>query len=237
MNEERDLLAAEYALGLVEGAELVDARRLAASDDEFARAVAAWEERLAPLVEEVRSVEPGDRVWEAIQRAIAAAPAAGTNVVDLRKRLRVWRGAAVGMTAIAASLALVVGYQSTREDPKIVQPAARAPVLIASLASGDEEAALSVAYDAEQANLLVTPARLTGAPGHDHELWIIPEGGAPVSLGIVRPGPAQRVPVPPQVAPHFQANASIALSREPAGGSPTGQPTGPVVAAGELTTV
>ena len=237
MNEERDLLAAEYALGLVEGAELVEARRLAASDDEFARAVAAWEERLAPLVDEVRAVEPGNRVWEAIQRAIAAAPAAGTNVVDLRKRLRVWRGTAAGMTAIAASLALVVGYQSTREDPKVVQPAERAPVLIASLASGDEEAALSVAYDAERANLLVTPARLAGAPGHDHELWIIPAGGAPVSLGIVRAGPAQRVPVPPQVAPHFQARASIALSREPAGGSPTGQPTGPVVAAGELTAV
>jgi len=75
---------------------------------------------------------------------------------------------------------------------------------------------------------------MAGAPGHDHQLWIIPAGGSPVSLGIVRAGAPVRIQVPAAVAPHFRARSAVALSVEPAGGSPTGQPTGPVVAAGEL---
>ncbi|MDQ4087135.1 MAG: anti-sigma factor, partial [Pseudomonadota bacterium] len=61
--------------------------------------------------------------------------------------------------------------------------------------------------------------------------------GTPVSLGLVQAGAPQRLRVPAQVARHFQARSTIALSVEPPGGSPTGLPTGPVVATGELLAV
>jgi anti-sigma-K factor RskA len=78
---------------------------------------------------------------------------------------------------------------------------------------------------------------MAGAPGHDHELWIIPAGGKPISLGLVRAGEPQRLPIRREIAPHFRQRSAIALSVEPVGGSPTGGPTGPVVASGELLNV
>lgn len=239
--EERDLLAAEHALGLLEGGELGEAQRLAATERAFAELVAEWEERLAPLAEQVPAQQPDPQIWRRIEQALAVAaePAASApvdNVVQFRRKVTLWRGYAAGITAVAASLALVIAYQDSPEAPVIVQPE-RAPVLVAVLSSQETETSLSVAYDRQQASLLVTPGRLSGAAGHDHELWIIPSGGTPVSLGLIQAGAPQRLQITPQAAAYFEAQAGIALSVEPTGGSPTGQPTGPVVAAGELATV
>ena len=237
--EERDLLAAEFALGLIEGAELVEARRLAATDAAFAGAVAAWEERLMPLAGEALAVIPDPAVWDRVRQAIADAPAAGSNVVELKRRLNIWRGAAAAAMAVAASLALVVSLPGTNDRaPEVaVKQPERPAVLVAALVAPQQETSLSVAFVASDRSLVVTPTRLAGAAGHDHQLWIIPAGGAPVSLGLVQAGKPQRLRVPVEVAPHFRAQAAVALSVEPAGGSPTGQPTGPVVASGALMVV
>ncbi|HEY0113193.1 MAG TPA: anti-sigma factor [Allosphingosinicella sp.] len=233
---ERDLLAAELALGLLEGDELREARALRLSDRAFAAEVEAWQLRLAPLADEAAEVEPDPRVWAAIAARLGAVQAAaGGNVVELRRKLTVWKGWAAGMAAVAASLALALAYQSGRDGPPaVVQPA---PVLVASLSSEQADASLSVAYDGGRSSLLVTPGRLTGAAGHDHELWVIPPGGQPVSLGLVRPGAPQRLRVPVSLAPHFRSRSAIAVSVEPTGGSPTGKPTGPVIASGELSSL
>jgi anti-sigma-K factor RskA len=235
-NEEDDLLAAELALGLLEGEELRAARVRAATDPDFTEAAARWEARLTPLAGEIAGVAPGPHVWEGIARAIAAAPAADANVVPIRRALSRWRAAAVGMTAVAASLALLMVYQSAREAPPIVA-STPAPMMIATLSSPQTDASLSVAYDPQRASMLVTPGRLEGTAGHAHQLWIIPPDGAPVSLGMVRPGAPLRMTVPAQLTQHFRTRATLAISVEPAGGSPTGQPTGPVIASGALTTI
>jgi anti-sigma-K factor RskA len=107
-------------------------------------------------------------------------------------------------------------------------------VLLASLASEGESASLSVAYDRRANSLLVKPGRLAGIGGRDHELWIIPAGGTPISLGLISGTGPQRLSVAGEAAGHFRPNAAIAVSVEPSGGSPTGAPTGPVIAAGEL---
>jgi len=236
-DEERDLRAAEYALGLLDAQAMREARVLAATDPEFAEAVARWESRLAPLFDEVPAAEPAHDMWARIERAIPVLPAGDENVVQIGRSLRRWRSFAGGMTAIAASLAVLVGYQAMREGPVPIPATRPAPVLVASLSSEQANTSLSVAYEPRRFSLLVTPGQLTGAPGHDHELWIIPAGGSPVSLGLVRAGAPARIQVPARLAPHFRSRSTIALSVEPVGGSPTGQPTGPVVAAGELVTI
>jgi anti-sigma-K factor RskA len=92
VSEDRDLLAAEYALRLAEGVELEEARARAASDPDFAAAVAAWEERLQPLADALPPVEPGAAVWTAVERAAGAAPAAANdNQAALNRRLKRWR--------------------------------------------------------------------------------------------------------------------------------------------------
>lgn len=234
---EPDTLAAEHALRLLEGEDLAAAHRLERSDPAFAAAVAAWQERLAPLFEEVAGATPDPSMWRRIQASISPA---NDNFTSLNRELRLWRGSAIAASAVAASLALFVGFnlnQGRDPAPAPVAQAERAPVLVATLASQDEVTSLSVAYDSEQGSLLVSPGILRRAPGHDHELWIIPPGGGPVSLGLVRAGEPQRVAIRPELAPHFRQRSAIALSIEPVGGSPTDGPTGPVVASGELLSV
>lgn len=78
------------------------------------------------------------------------------------------------------------------------------------------------------------PAALLGQAQHSLELWVIPPGDKPHSLGLVDPDRPVKVRVPPELLPHVSADSVLAISLEPLGGSPTGQPTGPVVANGKL---
>lgn len=227
---ERDLLAAELALGLLEGEELLAARGLAASDRAFARAVSDWEERLAPLLAGIGEAEPPVALRQRILDAVVGEGESGT-VVSLRRRLGFWKGVSAAATAIAASLALAVAYDWTRAPPAIDRPAS---VMVASLVSEDQVTIIAAAWRPEESNLAVMPGAIQDPVGQDHELWVIPADGTPRSLGLVDAG-RRRIAVPPALAPLLsQPNAVLALSVEPAGGSPTGLPTGPVVASGPL---
>jgi len=70
------------------------------------------------------------------------------------------------------------------------------------------------------------------------ELWLIPSrGGRPHSLGLIQPGSPIRLVIPPGLAGQLTPDATLAVSLKPPGGSPTGQPTDPVIAGGKLTSV
>jgi anti-sigma-K factor RskA len=69
------------------------------------------------------------------------------------------------------------------------------------------------------------------------ELWLIPADGKPRSLGLLRADRAVTITIPPNLMGQIVSNAVLAVSLEPLGGSPTGQPTGPVIASGKLTTL
>ena len=91
------------------------------------------------------------------------------------------------------------------------------------------------AANPEDGTVTVVPAALlTGALQQSYELWVIPPGGKPHSLGLVDPKRPVKVVVPPELLPHVSADSTLAISLEPVGGSPTGQPTGPVIANGKL---
>jgi anti-sigma-K factor RskA len=66
------------------------------------------------------------------------------------------------------------------------------------------------------------------------ELWLIPEGGKPASLGLIAAGQPVQLNVPQNLLPMVGSGATLAVSLEPLGGSPTGQPTGEVIAHGNL---
>ena len=239
--EEGDLVAAEYVLRLLEPEARMGARGRIAADPAFAASVEAWERRLAPLYDGFRDAAPPPDLWPRIERSLEEWPGetGADNVVALRRRTRVWQGVAGAMTALAAGLALVLGLRVAQPDPPLPQPRqVEAPVLVASLASEDGAAALAVAFQPAQGTMLVTPARLQPSAGHDHELWMIPRAGAaPVSLGVVRGAGPRRLTVPAALREAMAADAALALSVEPAGGSPTGSPTGPVIASGPLTRI
>ena len=227
---ERELLAAEMALRLLEGQELLDAQNLMESDPAFANEVADWEFRLAPLADEIGSVRPDQAMWERIQRAIAGS---GASILKLQRKLRFWKLSGLGAAA-AASVALFV--IATHREPA-VPPAidASAPILVASLASETEPASIAVTYLPRTRSMILTPGRLRPRQQRATELWVIPAGQAPISLGLVRTDGVERKVIPAELASRLVSGATIAVSDEPLGGSPTGQPTGDVLAAGALT--
>ncbi|HEX9954426.1 MAG TPA: anti-sigma factor [Allosphingosinicella sp.] len=237
--EERELLAGEYVLRLLDGEELLAARGRIGSDPGFAAAVEAWGRRLAPMWESVPEVAPPPELWHRIERAIGAETAgaaqAGDNVVQLRRRERLWKGYAAAMTAIAAGLALFLALQVAQPDvPQVQAPAAEPRALVAALSTEGGEATLAVTVSGDHRSVLVTPTRMAAVSGHSHELWLIPASGTPVSLGVVAPDAPRRHSIPEALAAEVHAETALAVSVEPVGGSPTGKPTGPVVATAPL---
>jgi anti-sigma-K factor RskA len=227
--DDEDILAAEYVLGLLEGPELVEAERRQATDPVFAAQVEEWAAQLHPMLAGA-PVTPPAAVWQRISARLAAnddQAHARPRGVDRR-----WRFAAIGASALAASLALVL---VTRPAPAPAPPqiGASQPALVASLQ--DEKAASAVTISVEDAGqrLLITPVRLV-PDGHAPVLWVIPDDGVPRSLGLIEAAAPSRVAVPASHRAHIATGSTFAISLEPAGGAPGGAPTGPIAASGKL---
>ncbi|HEX8063898.1 MAG TPA: anti-sigma factor [Allosphingosinicella sp.] len=233
-----DRLAGEYALGLLEGDERAGAVRLLAADEDFRQRVARWSGRFAPLLGEVESASPPPDLWARVQRAITPGPlpvpvgAEGSNVVQLRRKVNLWRGYFAAATALAASLAL---FLVTRPDAPAPAPRPPEAPLVAMMSAEDSAAKLVATYDPVRESLIVTPsAGVEPSPGHAHELWLIPADGKPRSMGLFVAGGPRRMAVPAPMLAELKPDVTLALSVEPEGGSPSGSPTGPVIAAGKL---
>ncbi|MEO7383439.1 MAG: hypothetical protein ABIU18_00750, partial [Novosphingobium sp.] len=102
---ERDILAAEYVLRLLDGEELLRARGLVSADAEFVALVANWEEKFAPLLDEIAAAEPSADLWTRITAACEGQ--SGGEVVQLRRAVRRWQWGA-GLSAAAALVLAIV---------------------------------------------------------------------------------------------------------------------------------
>ena len=226
---EPDSLAAQYALDLLEGDDLRAAREREKTDPAFATEVARWRGRLSPLHDDTDAVTPPANLWSRIEASVAPS---NDNVRALRRQLRAWRVSAGLMTAIAACLALVLLLEP-RGVPLQPQPQSASP-MVALL--GDKGAMKVVAsWDPNARQLvLAVPGDMPSDEAHSHELWVIPAGGKPRSLGTIPKGKQMHMQLANALADLLEQGATIAISVEPRGGSPTGAPTGPVVASGSL---
>ena len=230
-----DQLAAEYALGLLEGEDLLMARSRIAREPAFADAVAQWDARLAPMLDDIGTIEPGPQLWARIQAEIDAKPDGGAEVIEmaaLRQKLRNWQvaGTASAMAAVAA-LAMVVLTPNQPGSP--VNPPLAAP-LVASIPIADTPLRLGVTYLPDRSEMLVSASGLSADGVHDHELWLVPAEGNLLSLGVVAPGEERRVELSPDIARNIANGSQLLLTREPLGGKPDGIDAGPVVASGSF---
>ena len=215
---DRDLLAAEFVLGSLENRERAEAERLLAADPAFARSVAVWQQRLTPLAAHVAPVVPPVDLWRSIEASID--PPVPTNVMTFRRRVRFWQATTAGALAVAASLAAFLVLR----QPEQLRVAMLAPV------SGGAPVLMATAEGAGE--LIVRPTVSISVPtDKDLELWALPQGETkPRSLGVLPPSGTS-------LATSLALNTQLLVSLEPKGGSPTGQPTGPVLYGGWLTTI
>jgi len=214
--ELRERLAAEYALGTLRGRARERLRRWLRDDAELAREVAAWEARLVPMAEAIRPVAPPPRLWQGIENRLE----------NTRKPFSFWKtlgliasGAAAALLAVAVLLppqraGISPSYIAVLSDPKTNHP-----VLVATAERGEMVLRVNT----------LDPA--IHVAGRSLELWALPRGAQPRSLGLVSDQKAMlRLAA---VADQALGDVpTLAVSLEPQGGSPTGQPTGPVLYTG-----
>lgn len=226
----------EHALRLLDGEELRHAQSLEAADSTFAAEAGRWRGRFALMYAEIEAVTPPSSVWKRIEaQAVGRSSAANDNIGAVERRLSLWRSAAGAMAAIAAGLALLLAFEPRSSIlPGPPRQSAAAP-MVAML--GDDKAIKVVAsWDPAGKQLVLAVAGdMPPDPRHAHELWVIPPGGKPRSLGTMPAGKQMHMTLADALAALLRQGAIIAVSVEPPGGSPTGAPTGPVVASGSLT--
>jgi anti-sigma-K factor RskA len=225
-----NLTAAEYVLGVLGAEERREVERRLAHEPALASDVAFWEERLGGLADAVAPVVPPQDAWSRIETAIDLPTAVAPRSSSLWQSLAFWRGFAIGSATLAAASIAALAYVG-------MVPSARVP-LMATLGGTSGQPTFVAAVTATGNSLVVVPASLLTNDPRAIELWLIPAGETrPRSLGLIQSGQPIRLDIPPDLARRLTPDAALAVSLEPPGGSPTGQPTGPVVALGKLTSL
>jgi anti-sigma-K factor RskA len=218
-------LAAEYVLGTLRGAARRRLERWRATSTLVDDRCRFWEDRLLPLLLHLRPLRPPPHVWQGIRTRLNLAPSA--------RRSRVRRYALAASVVLVTLLAALLYWRT-------LAPERAAEVATISAPSGALMWQVEIHARAGAAGRLSVRAGALAAPpaGRDYELWALPKGGAPVSLGLLpsrRNAAARTLTAAQQQA--LAGSAQVAVSVEPLGGSPTGQPTGAVVFVAPLRTL
>ena len=240
LDDAPDMAAAELALGLLDGEERARALRRMLAEHGFAQEVERWRAHLAQLFDLWPAMDAPPGVLGRIERSIDGSDVAPTATVPAKHSL-FWPVAA-GLSSVAAAAMLVVivmrpiAVPGPASQPVPAIAAARASMLVASIDRGKAGAPVTAVYDPNSADLRLTPAVLADRD-RSAELWVIAGDGVPHSLGLLKTSGASSFKVNRDNRARLAAGATLAVSIEPIGGSPTGLPTGPVVAKGVLSQV
>lgn len=206
-----DALAAEYALGtLRNGARLRFQKRLQ-TEPKLAERAAKWQNLLAGLDLHLMPQVPPEAVWKKIALSLPA-----------KKTSRSTRAYIGWMVAAALAALTLVSYQ-------VIKAPEFTPFAVMNDAR--QQGLWVVSVDKALTRLRVTPLQpVSVSADNSLQLWLIPAGHQPVSLGLLNARETTQLKLAGRNA---LKNAVIAVSLEPEGGSPTGQPTGPVLYSGK----
>lgn len=261
-DDARELLAAEYVMGLTERADLAVVETMILRDPAFAAAIAGWRERLSPLDATAPPERTDERLWASIESALAGTPAPAASPAPPRaatapapaptlrpaarpasappraparqparpglwSSLALWRAA--GLSSAFAALLLAAGLGYARRQ------ASRQPVLVAVLMTDANRAAAIVNAYADGRAEMTPLVDLQIPDGKAVEIWTLWDRSVgPRSVGLMqRMGKAT---LKLEGMPRPTPGQIFEMTLEPATGSPTGRPTGPVLNKGEATT-
>jgi len=219
-------LAAEYVLGTLTGRARRRFENLMTESHHVRAAVWHWERQLNPLAQAAGSMQPRSGVWEQVLERTGAKAEREIAHVPWFERLGLWRGLSLAATAAAVVFAVLLA----RTPTEVVAPRSQQYVAVVN---GEQSQPLWVVrVDLQQGRLAIRSINaIAPAPTNAYELWILPAGGAaPRSLGLLPTGTASiDAELSVELRPLLASAQGFAVSLEPAGGSPTGAPTGPVV--------
>jgi anti-sigma-K factor RskA len=242
-----EMLAMDFALGVLDRVARRSAEARLRSDPAFRGLVEGWQAMLAPLDAETEAVLPPGSIWagvlseiEPVRRSQQTSANATAAPRGLWYNLSFWRGLGLAGPVLAAVALVTVNPSAppVLSVPAGEQVSAAPPAqLSTTLAGADGAPLLAATWDPLRGTVVLTPATSRDDPGRDVELWVIEGDKPPRSLGLIKIDTPNAHAISSQVVSGLQPGSVLAISIEPIGGSPTGLPTGPVVATGKLSAV
>ncbi|MEO8988412.1 MAG: anti-sigma factor [Rhodanobacter sp.] len=229
-----NLRYAEYVLGVLDADARAEVAHEVMVSDEAATAVALWQRRLLPLTDTIADVAPAPYVWARIHDQLKLDPAERSATPARRgvwNNLPFWHWLGLGATAVAVALLVVVNL-----PPRISAPIeAPAGYLAATIQQDNGSTGWVATMDPQRGRMVVVPATpVAFGSGKAPELWLIPAGGKPISVGMIALDKPTTITLDAALLAKLRTTALLAVSVEPPGGSPTGQPTGAVIAKGAI---
>lgn len=248
-----DRLAASYALGTLRGGARRRFETLAREHAAIRAAALTWQGHWSGLAELQNTAQPAPAVWTRISNLVQAdmdvhaaqaarAQPAITAASGWMRSLLLWRGAAA-LGALATVMAVVVGLQAHNslqatagaEVAALRQQLLATPQIQYVAVLSDDKSAASMLVTFDPANNKLVLQRVGGfqeASDKSLQLWALPPGGGPRSLGVMG---HEGVYTLPAAQADVKGVPTLAISLEPLGGVPgEGGPTGPVLFKGEL---
>lgn len=239
-------LAASYALGTLRGGARRRFETLARDNATLRAAALVWQSRLSSVAELQPQEAPSPVVWKRIENLVRAdkearamqAARAAPSAMGWWSSLGLWRGGAVA-GALATAAAVVVGLNvNGRLSGQVSELTAKLTATpeieyVAVLTDDKASASLLVTFDPKNKTLVLK--RVGGfreQPDKSLELWALPPGAAPKSLGVMSADPVVRLTA---AGTDMRQVPTLAITLEPKGGVPPGSgPTGPVLFKGAL---
>lgn len=234
-----EVLAGEFVLGVLSPQQRRAAQAREESDPRFAARIAGWERRFAPWLAEIEPVTTPAELWLQVCRRLGWRPTQEPRA-GLWQSLALWRTAAAVAALAAVTLWLARAPAPVSQPPvAVVLPTGPEPAAkpVTTLAQGDGRPGWLASVDLAHGTVLMVPVpRAPDAQGRVPELWIIPSGKPPRSLGIVSLTKSHTVAVPADSRAALAEGSVLAITLEPAAGAPHGAPTGPIIAKGAIQT-
>ncbi len=230
--DEDSLRYAEYVLGVLDADARAAVAREIETTGEAATAVALWQRRLMPLAESIEEVLPAPQVWRRIRDALQFdVPARVRSHKGLWNNLPLWHWLGIGAGVVAATLLVVVSLPHLAPRPAAVS----AGYMASTIQQDNGVTGWTATMDLQRARMVVVPATPAAfAEGRAPELWLIPPGEKPIAVGMIARDKPTTLALDPALLARLGPTAALAVSVEPIGGSPTGQPTGAVIAKGAI---
>jgi anti-sigma-K factor RskA len=223
---------AEYVLGVLDADVRADVERELASSEAATTAMELWRRRLLPLAAEIAPREPPPHVWLRIRGALQldarGREQPGGRRPGISESPRFWQWLSVATSALAAACIVTLLLLARHPAPSV-------PYMAATIAQTNGRIGWTAIVDFAKARLIVVPAAPQSfTRGRAPELWLISKGEKPISVGMISAGRPVTLTLGPALRSRLGPAAVLAVSVEPTGGSPTGQPTGPVIATGAV---
>ena len=230
----QNLRYAEYVLGVLDADTRAEVAHEVMVSGEAATAVALWQRRLLPLADTVVEVTPAPYVWARIHDELkldAPVRPATPAPKGVWNSLPFWHWLGLGATAVAVALLVVVNLPPRVPTPSEVS----AGYLAATIQQDNGSTGWVATMDPQRGRMIVVPGTpVAFVSGKAPELWLIPAGGKPIPVGMIALDKPTTITLDATLLAKLGTTALLAVSVEPPGGSPTGQPTGAVIAKGAI---